>query len=237
MAVSECMTIPRVPRPDLEHVSRFGNAQVWIKDLDNLTADPAEIAWLSESERVRAARLQDPTGSLRLLASRIFTRKVLGSAAGLHPSRVEIFADKCGRPRLAQSSKCGSLGSSRLEFSVSHSENVLCIAIGQDLKIGVDIEVVGPCIDPLSVSKTALDSESCAIIERASSEERFLTFYHLWTKREAFAKMQGHGICSNHVQPMRAKSWQFHTLDFTIGEKRVVGSLAVCHPAISQVLV
>jgi 4'-phosphopantetheinyl transferase len=236
MAVSEHTIVPRVARPNLEIVSRFGNAQIWIKDLDNLTTDPAEIAWLSKSERARATRLKDPTESLRFLASRIFTRKVLASVADLHPSTVEILIDKCGRPRLAQSSRHGSLGSSRLEFSVSHSENVLCIAIGQDQEIGVDVEVVRPCIDLLSVSKTALDPESCAIIERSSSEERLLTFYRLWTKREAFAKMQGHGICSDHVQQMHADSWQFHILDFTVGEKRVVGSLAVCPPVISRTL-
>ncbi len=128
------------------------------------------------------------------------------------------------------------MDSSRLEFSISHSENILCVAVGQGLEIGVDVEVVRPGIDPLSVSNTTLDPESCAIIEHSSSEERLLAFYRLWTKREAFAKMQGHGVCSDHVQPMHAESWQFYTLDFTVGGKRVVGSLAVCPPAASQVL-
>jgi 4'-phosphopantetheinyl transferase len=234
--ILEYATIPKVPRPDLEHVSEFGNAQIWIKDLDNLTIDPGEIAWLSESERVRVARLKDPIESLRFLASHVFTRKVLASVARLHPSSIEIFTDRCGRPRLAQSSRYGLLGSSRLEFSISHSENVLCIAVGQDLEIGVDIEVVRPGTDVLSVGKTSLCPESMVIIERVSSEERLLTFYRLWTKMEAFAKMQGHGMCSNHVQPMQAESWQVHVLDFTVGEKRVVGSLAVCPPALSHIL-
>jgi phosphopantetheinyl transferase len=114
-----------------------------------------------------------------------------------------------------------------LGFNVSHSENFLGIAIALGVEVGIDIEVVNPDFDVLATSHACLDHLDMDQVRRASQNERSFVFYRLWTRREAFAKTQGHGVASGHVRCNLAQPWSIGSFEFEYGEQYIVGSMAI----------
>jgi len=205
-----------------------GNFRVWFTDLDQQATESAQLSWLSTSEKVRAARLKSPLARQRYMASRVFTRRLLSDLTGILPENLEILADKCGKPYLNVPVAAGHLSSERLlRFNISHSENVFCIATAIDSHVGVDIEVVNPNLDVLAISEACLQQDDIDRIRHSSLDERSLVFYRLWTRKEAFAKMLGHGVSSDHVHNTPATPCSLRSLDHTLSEKQIVGSLAI----------
>jgi phosphopantetheinyl transferase len=150
---------------------------------------------------------------------------------GVAPENVEIIVDHCGKPCLTLPAVATRLPTgSLLKFNVSHSENLLCIATTLGCDVGVDIEVVNPGLDVLAISQACLDQTDNDQIRCSSPSERSLVFYRLWTRREAFAKMMGHGVSSDHVHRTPTLPWSLGSLEFTLGEKQIVGSLVIGAP-------
>src|SRR5437660_2681660 len=220
-----------------DFVYRFGGVptnkarvRVWFADLDKQPAEMAQLSWLSTSEHARGARLKKPQDRRRYLASRVFTRRVLSNETGILPENLQILTDKCGKPCLSPLAVVGCPPSKSLKFNVSHSENFLCIATALGSDVGIDIEVVNPSLDVLAISQTCLDQEDNERVQCSSLNERSLLFYQLWTRREAFAKMLGHGVNSDHVHRTPAPPWSLRSLELTLEEKQIVGSLAIATP-------
>ena len=204
------------------------SVRVWFADLDKQQADIAQLSWLPTSEHVRAARLKKPQDRRRYNASRVFIRRVLSNETGILPENVQILTDKCGKPCLNPPGATRHLPSENLlGFNVSHSENFLIIATALGYDVGVDIEVVNPSIDVLAISEACLDHWDLDQVKCSSPGERSLAFYQLWTRREAFAKMLGHGVNSEHIHHASTLPWSQGSIDITLGEKQIVGSLAI----------
>jgi 4'-phosphopantetheinyl transferase len=204
------------------------NVRVWFIDLDQQRAEPIQLSCLSTSEHAKAARLKSSLDRRRYLASRIFTRRLLSTLTGIVPEDLEITTDKCGKPRLNLPSAVGRLSSETLfGFNISHSENFLGCAVALGVEVGIDIEVVNPDLDVLATSHACLDHLDVDQVRRASQNERSFVFYRLWTRREAFAKMLGHGVASDHVRYNLAQPWSIGSFEFAYGEKYVVGSIAI----------
>ena len=205
--------------------------RVWFADLDKQPAEMAQLSWLSTSEHVKAVRLKMPQDRRRYLASCVVTRQVLSNETGILPENLQILTDKCGKPRISPLAVVGRPPSKNLlRFNVSHSENFLCIATALGSDVGVDIEVVNPSLDVLAISRACFDQENYEQVRCSSQKERVLVFYRLWTRREAFAKMLGHGVSSQHLHRTPAPPWSRRTLEFTLEEKQIVGSLAIGTP-------
>lgn len=219
---------------DVGNPVQIGNIRIWLKDLDDREVSVSETEWLSEDERDRATRLKDPEQRRRFFASRVISRTILADELGVKPSAIQILVDRCGKSRLAILTGHSSHSANGISFNISHSENILCIAIGIDCEIGVDIEVVNHDIDALDVGKASLGSESIKVLEGCPSKRRVQVFFRLWTEREAFAKMLGHRPDSDHLQLSSAGSWRKESLEFNFGNKRVVGCLIVSLPTQNQ---
>jgi 4'-phosphopantetheinyl transferase len=205
-----------------------GRVRVWITNLDERHLEVAPLSWLSTSEHANAARLKNPIDRQRYIVSHIFTRRALSNLTGTAPASLDLLVDRCGKPRLNFPEVSGRLPSEGLlGFNISHSENILCIATALGCDVGVDIEVVNPDLDVLAISRACLDQEDIDLVRRSPLRERSLVFYRLWTRREAFAKMQGRGVASDHVNHTTAPSWSLRSLSFILEEKQIVGSLAI----------
>src|SRR6266568_5339874 len=208
-----------------------GNVRLWFADLDEQQAERAQLSWLSTSEHVRAARLKNPLHRRRYLASHVFRRLVLSHLTGIAPGGLELHVDKCSKPWLSLPEASDHLPSRRLlGFNVSHSENFLCIATAIGCDVGVDIEVVNPDLNVLAISQACLDQEDNEQARCSSPNKRVRVFYRLWTRREAFAKMLGHGVSSQHLHRTPTPPWSRRTLEFTLEKKQIVGSLAIGTP-------
>ena len=77
-------------------------------------------------------------------------------------------------------------------FSISHCKQGIAVAVS-DSPIGVDIEAIRPLNENL-VRKTMNSEEQACIFSSTHPEVEFI---RLWTKKEAYVKMQGTGIISD----------------------------------------
>src|SRR2546422_716189 len=211
-----------------EPITDYRGIHLWFADLDKQNTEPAPFSLLSTSELVRAARLKNRRERQRFIASRVFTRRVLGNITGIASKSLEFHNDKCGKPRLCVKAQVRH-GPSRsvLGFNVSRSENILGLAAGRDCELGIDVEVLNPGLDVLAIAQAGLEQADYDLVRSSTVGERALVFYRVWTRREAFAKMKGHGIASDHTPSLPAVPWCLHSFELALGQKEVVGCLAV----------
>ncbi|MGQ0842012.1 4'-phosphopantetheinyl transferase family protein [Actinokineospora sp.] len=147
--------------------------QVHLADLAEIrvVADGA-VADLPAADRAAVDRYR---GGRRVLAvaSRLFTRTVLGRALGREPAAVPLTVDEWGRPRLA--------GRERFGFTVSHDSAVLVVALGPH-PCGVDVE------DAAEAALAEVRHRFCGTDERPDSARE------CWVAKESAAKALGRGL-------------------------------------------
>ena len=98
--------------------------------------------------------------------------------AGIDSSALILSRRESGKPYFKNS---------RIEFSLSHSHGYAAAAISNESRVGIDLEAAE--ISPEKAAKLAerFFSEG----EKSELEAHPDSFLKLWTKKEAYAKMQG----------------------------------------------
>lgn len=140
---------------------------------------------LSETEQQKAAAFKLPLMRQRYIAVRYLVRKTLGQYLQTEPRALKFYADTYGKPFLA----CGSL-----HFNISHTADLLMLAVANFPDIGIDVESIKPrgSLDGLAVRCfTETEYQTWRQFPGAQQEA---VFYRLWTKKEAFVKAVGRGI-------------------------------------------
>ncbi len=145
---------------------------------------------LSRDELERAARFRSQKDRDRWYAARGQLRESLGAALGQDPRDVAIEPGPHGKPRIART------GSERgICFSLSHSHEaaVLCLAWGT--RVGADIEKITGDADMVRMALTSFHGAEAASIQAMPAGERTLAFFRCWTRKEAYVKAVGQGLC------------------------------------------
>lgn len=140
---------------------------------------------LSETERQKAAAFKLPVMRQRYIAVRFLLRKTLGNYLQTEPRALQFHVDTYGKPFLA----CGSL-----HFNISHTADLLMIAVANFPDIGIDVEAIKlrGNLDCLAVRCFA-EAEYQAWRQLPDAQQE-MAFYRLWTKKEAFVKAVGRGV-------------------------------------------
>lgn len=81
-----------------------------------------------------------------------------------------------------------------IDFNISHSGNIVCCAISNTTKVGIDIELQRD-VKVATLNKYLI--EMPALSESNSSENNERQFFNLWTKNEAIIKAANHGSIYN----------------------------------------
>jgi 4'-phosphopantetheinyl transferase len=95
-----------------------------------------------------------------------------------------------------------------LHFNISHTNNVVVVAIG-NYPIGIDIEAISTA--RIAVAKRFFSTPELDMLKHCKKRELDALFFELWTARESFAKAIGTGIFAsiNHFIPVKNKNgWQ-----------------------------
>jgi 4'-phosphopantetheinyl transferase len=144
----------------------------------------AHLALLNDTELARAQQFQRASDSDRSLLGAALLRIVAARHLGVRPAGVAVdrTCDRCGaqhgRPQLPGSG---------LHASVSHSGDVVAVALTAAGPVGVDVEAV-QTFDFAAVTETV-----CVPAERAEVRSA-LDFYTFWTRKEAVLKATGEGL-------------------------------------------
>ena len=165
-------------------------AHVWQFDLD--TQSSGDGQWeslLSSDERERALRFHFPLHRRRFAASRGLLRIVLGAYLDTDPKTLCFrYSDK-GKPALG-----GMHATSPLRFNLSHSENVVLLAVTLGREIGVDVEYMRPDLELESIAHRFFSAAECESFDTIPLAQKRVAFFNCWTRKEAFVKAKGDGL-------------------------------------------
>jgi phosphopantetheinyl transferase len=151
-------------------------------DVDLWVVRGAGIGEPVAGERARAAAMASARAAARHLRTRAVLRAVLADRFGGAPADVEID-DAPGRaPRLP--------GHPGLHVGLSHSGDVVAVALSEDGPIGVDVESVAG--HPRGVPPVALDGDKLAAAAGLAGPR--LAAHTVWVAQEAALKGEGIGL-------------------------------------------
>jgi len=161
------------------------------------------IATGSPAAALRWALLPHPAGT----AAEPPARAWLGEALGCSPSTVALSRDARGRPHLP----------APLDCNWSHSADHLLVALGTDVRLGVDLEALRPRPRALDLAARYFAPAETAWLAATPAEQRETAFVRLWCAKEAVLKAHGHGL-----------SFGLHRLEFVpVGDRL---ELQACDP-------
>ncbi len=155
---------------------------IWYVNMDSL--DPNNyLHCLSRQERARTERVLNEEKRRHLIISRGILRTVLGSNLNIEPADLNMEIQTNGKPGLCDKA---------LYFNVSHSKELLVIAISKDSELGVDVEWIDEGIDPRQSASIAFSREENVYLERCGYS--VTKFFDLWSMKEAVLKAAGWGF-------------------------------------------
>jgi 4'-phosphopantetheinyl transferase len=166
------------------------DAELWyawvgrhVTDVDHLTRDV-----LSEQERARRARYRSRDAAERYVVTRALVRQVLARQLGRDPSAVELSRTDTGKP----------IVTGGVHFSISHSGDLILLALSRQCDIGVDVERRRdvPRVTELGERwLTAAERAEVARMAESNGEgDASHAFLRVWTRKEARLKALGVGI-------------------------------------------
>ncbi|WP_181727325.1 4'-phosphopantetheinyl transferase superfamily protein [Streptomyces sp. PT12] len=153
------------------------------------------LALLDRAERERADRLGGTPAGEVFVTSRGAQRLVGSRYLGVPPEavRTDRSCQACagaahGRPRFVGAARAG------LDYSVSHTERWLLIAVTSGGLVGVDIEDLAAVPDAEGLAGAALTAGERARWAGLPQAERDAWLLTAWTRKEAAMKLTGLGL-------------------------------------------
>ncbi|MEM9952249.1 MAG: 4'-phosphopantetheinyl transferase superfamily protein [Chloroflexota bacterium] len=160
------------------------DAQIFIFNQDNPPIDLQQLATsLSADEHDRMAMFATHRLRLRYLARRGMLRYLVGQWMGIDTSDVHFSYGEFGKLHLSDD----------YHINVSHSKQWVMVGLCRS-SIGVDIEAMIASDDLADITRTHFASEEQLAWSALPENHRVQGFYNAWTRKEAFIKMDGHGL-------------------------------------------
>lgn len=143
-----------------------------------------QIAWLDVHEMARRSRFQMKIDRDRFTLAAALLRAVVAGRIGVPPAAVTIdrSCGNCGRPHGRP-----RLADREFEASISHSGDIVAVALTTGGPVGVDVQVVATqeCHRLIPSVCTPYEQEFVG-----TSRD----FYTYWTRKEAVLKATGQGL-------------------------------------------
>lgn len=160
---------------------------VWRAPLGIQPQQPrTDACCLSTDEWARARRFRAARDQRRWVAARSLLRRILATYVGDAPARLRFGYEPRGKPFL--------LDHPDLRFNLSHTADLLVVAVACGHTVGVDVEAVPAdgVIDQVSPLVLSLHEE--AALRGRDSAARRNGFAQIWTRKEAYLKAAGWGL-------------------------------------------
>jgi 4'-phosphopantetheinyl transferase len=167
--------------PDL----RAGEVHLWLASLDTVPLEMCHC--LSHDEQARAARFHFERDRSRFVASRAVLRNVLSSYLAADPSSLVFERGPHGKPALSGMP-------TTLRFNLSHSEDLLLLAVAHAREVGVDLEALRESVHFEMLSDHYFTPEDAWALRTTPVQDRAWRFFELWTRTEAQIKARGLGL-------------------------------------------
>ena len=141
---------------------------------------------LSEDEMQRAMRFKFEIHRQRYIVTRAILRQILSSYTQLSAEKIRFIYGEKGKPFLAENPL-------KLQFNVSHSDDIAVFALTLESEIGVDVEKIEPEFKK-DVAKRFFSVAEYEHLLQLPEDQRAAGFYTTWAKKEALIKALGEGL-------------------------------------------
>ena len=143
---------------------------------------------LSADELARAARLHFPRDRVRFIAAHGIVRHILSGYLNAAPGGLEFATNEYGKPALA-----GNWGGA-LSFNLSHSGELVLLALTRGREVGVDVEQFLPARADSAIAENYFSPSEFARLRGLPAGLRPRAFFNCWTRKEAYIKARGMGL-------------------------------------------
>ncbi|MDX8255024.1 4'-phosphopantetheinyl transferase family protein [Acinetobacter pittii] len=184
-------------------MSDRAQVQVYVCPVSRVPQDHLVLShyfgFLSSAEKLRYDQYH-PKAARLFLISRVLVKTVLADKLGISPHEVNLLLHPNGKPFVQ--------GSKAVYFNLTHSVDVIILAVTEGGEIGVDIEQVDREFEWMRVDSVLAPTEIEWIKEKELTDpfSVFQRFFQIWTLKEAYIKCTGEGM-SRHL-----KKLNFHVL-------------------------
>lgn len=161
--------------------------QIWHGDIDIKDAYYQNY-WrvLDAAEQMHAEKIKNALLRKRYVAVHGRLRSVLSEILNEPPEKINIKKAEYGKPYLVDRPD--------LVFSLSHSANVMVIALGRNCRLGVDLEICKLKAGLAALVDKCFSKEENEYWNKLPETQQTVEFYRFWTRKEAFVKAIGRGI-------------------------------------------
>jgi len=193
MATSITNIVINWPLPPKNLALANDELDIWAAQLDQ-QADriEAHLSTLSEHEKARASAFRFQIDRNRFICSHGILRAILGRYLELDPHQLQFNYGSRGKPELAGLSEANAL-----HFNMTHSEGLGVFACTRACPVGVDVERVRAIRDEQEVANLCFASRESEALSKLDGYQKMIGFYNLWTRKEAWLKATGQGICDS----------------------------------------
>ena len=162
---------------------------VWRASLDLPASGLAKLQLiLSPDERERAGRFHFEADRRRSVIGRGYLRLLLGEILDSPADKLQFEYDEFGKPRLKPADRLP------LQFNLSHSGELILIAVAKGRAVGIDVERIRTDLDFEGVAARFFSANECKILNSLAGTERDEAFFTCWTRKEAYLKARGDGL-------------------------------------------
>ena len=163
---------------------------VWRTSLEQPALQVQQLAQtLSEDEQLRAKRFYFERDRKHFIVGRGMLRTILGHYANIEPNQLQFSYGSRGKPALVSTDI-----DSMLQFNLSHSNGLALYAVTRDRQIGIDLEHIRPISDIEQLTKRFFSPREYSVICSLPKSEQQVTFFEVWTCKEAYLKATGEGL-------------------------------------------
>jgi 4'-phosphopantetheinyl transferase len=161
--------------------------EVWWGRIGQVRDEFAEELDALERQRLEAyVRGEDKA---RFLLGCTIVRRLLAARLSLPAAKISLdrSCPECGRPH-------GKVRADGVELSVTHSGDLVGVALHPRTAVGLDVERIDPAIDADAIAGVSLAAVEMRELRRYDGVAKARAFTQYWTRKEAIVKATGNGI-------------------------------------------
>lgn len=144
---------------------------------------------LSAEEQSRASRFINQRARYEFCLTRSALRQLLASYGIGSADAIQFEYEKHGKPKLASGSN------KHLHFNVAHTRELSAFAVTDGEIVGIDVEYQRNVSDADRIVESKFAMEEQQTFLQTPEEDRKQVFFRGWTRKEAFIKATGEGLC------------------------------------------
>jgi 4'-phosphopantetheinyl transferase len=143
---------------------------------------------LPAEEQARAQRLLAPAVRRGFVAGRWLVRSVLAALTGVEPQSLALRVGKHGKLFLTGHERIAP------SFNLSHSGDLVALALVRERRVGIDIEAERPLTDETLLARRILGPRERERFDTLPEAARASALLVAWTRKEAVLKAAGTGV-------------------------------------------